>query len=85
MPKPFVWNGGSDGGRLLANGVYEGYLARVERDTAIGVAPLGSVLQVALYRATDSRHLAAYLVVASGLQLHLDERVSVAFGQGAVP
>ena len=39
----------------------------METDTAVGVGALSTVFQIALYRTTDSRQLAAYLMMASGL------------------
>ena len=39
----------------------------MERYTSVGIAAFGSVFQVAFYRTTDSRQLASYLVMSSGL------------------
>ena len=52
-----------------------------QRDAAIGIAARRPIFEVAFYRATEGRQLAAYLVVAPGEQLHLEELVAVASGK----
>lgn len=56
----------------------------METDTAIGITALGTIFQIAFYRATDSRQLAAYLMVTSGLKVDFQKCIMITFDEGFV-
>ena len=52
--------------------------AGVKTDTAIGVRALCAILEIAFDRTSEGCKLASYLVVPSGLQVDLQERIIIA-------
>ena len=52
--------------------------------TSVGVRALGAVLQIALYRTTDRCQLTPYLMMPSGLEIDLQERIVLAANKGFV-
>ena len=57
---------------------------REQRDTAVGIGAGSAIFQVALDGQADGSQLAAYLMVAAREQLHLEQLVAVALGDGAI-
>lgn len=53
----------------------------METDTAVGITALGTVFQIAFYRATDSRQLAAYLMMTSGLKVDFQKCIMITFDE----
>ena len=74
-------NGSLNAYRLLGDRMHKLHPAGEQRDAAIGIAALGTILQVALDRTADAGELTAYLMVTAGEELHFDEGVvvSIAF------
>ena len=56
----------------------------METNTAIRITALGTVFQIAFYRATDSRQLTTDLMVTSGLKVDFQKRVVFAINEGFV-
>ena len=53
----------------------------METDTAVGVGALGTVFQIAFYRATDSRQLTTDLMVTSGLKVDFQKCIMITFDE----
>lgn len=69
---------------LFAYGVGEAYGVGLEGDAAVAVGAARAILEVALYGVAYGRELGADLVLAACEQIHLQERIAVAGGDGAV-
>ena len=61
--------------------MYEGYVTRMQADTAVGVGAWSAVFQIATYRKTDGRQLAADLVVATGVKTDFHKTGALAIFQ----
>ena len=53
----------------------------METDTAVGVGALSAILKIAFYRATDSRQLAADLMMPSGLKVDFQKCIMITFDE----
>ena len=53
----------------------------MKTDTSIGIRALCAILEVALYRTTDSCQLAPYLMMPSGLQINLQKSIVLALSK----
>lgn len=53
----------------------------METDTAVGITALGTVFQIAFYRATDSRQLTTDLMVTSGLKVDFQKCITITFDE----
>ena len=69
---------------LFAYGMGEADGVGLEGDAAVAVGAARAILEVALYGVAYGRELGADLVLAACEQIHLQERIAVAGGDGAV-
>ena len=76
--------GGGDIDDFSAHGVGEGDAVALQADATVGVAALGSVLEVALDGAANGGELAADLMLAAGDEVHFEQMVAVGAGQQSV-
>ena len=51
----------------------------METNAAIGIRALCAIFEIPFYRTADSRQLATYLMMPSGLQIDFQERVVLTF------
>lgn len=63
---------------LMAHGVLKDYTAGMQRYTTTGERAGCSIFEIAAYGVAQSCELAAYLVVAPGVELHLYELIALA-------
>ena len=59
----------------------EGDVTRMQTDTAVGVGTRGAVFQIAAYRKTDGRQLAADLVMSTGVKTDFHKTGALAIFQ----
>ena len=69
---------------LFGDGMDKRHLVRQQRDAAVGIASLGSILQVAFDGTADMGKLTAYLMVAAGHQMDLQQMVVVSMANDPV-
>ena len=73
-----------DGDLLVTDGMFKGYVARVETDGAVGVGTRSAVFQVAFDGATHRGQLATDLVVTACVEIHFEQKVAFALTDEAV-
>ena len=71
------WHGRRNSNLLVRHGVFKLDLASMQTDTSVRIAALGTILEVAFYRTTDSSQLATNLMVAPGLKMNFQKRIMV--------
>ena len=77
MPQIISWQRGFNGNILPGNGMDKSNTMGQQRDTTVGIAALGTILQIALDRVSQCSELTTNLMVAPRQQLDFHQLVTV--------
>ena len=77
MPQIIGWQRGFNGNILSGNGMDKSNTMGQQRDAAVGIAALGTILQIALDRVSQCSELTTNLMVTSRQQLNFHQLVTL--------